>query len=421
MNNAKSSLTRGFLQKVILFIARIGADPNDSDEMRLKKRILVSVVFGGIFVLTAMGVLYIVLGEPLAGTIFLAYVTIMFFSLILFGLMRRGFSLFSLSQIALALIVSCAMELILGGFANSAGYVLYGLLAPLGALILYGPRPALGWFLAYAVLIIISIFLQPYLRPANNLPSTASTVLFGMNVAFVASFVSGMLIYFVSQRDLAFRLLRGEQEKSENLLLNILPKEIAAILKNESRIIADQFDGASILFADVVNFTPMSSGMSPTELVELLNEVFSHFDTLVEKYGLEKIKTIGDCYMIASGVPRPHPDHAQVLARMALEMQGYVGGKEFQGKRLAFRIGINSGPVVAGVIGRKKFIYDLWGDAVNTASRMESHGTGGAIQITRATYELIKDNFVCEPRGTVTVKGKGEMEVWHVIGVKRET
>jgi guanylate cyclase len=156
--------------------------------------------------------------------------------------------------------------------------------------------------------------------------------------------------------------------------------------------------------------------MEPTELVELLNEVFSYFDLLIDKHGLEKIKTIGDCYMAASGVPRPRADHAQVLTRVALEMRDYVSQHEFQGRKLSFRIGINSGPVVAGVIGRKKFIYDLWGDVVNTASRMESHGQGGRIQITRDTYELVKHDFVCEPRGTVNVKGKGDMEVWFVNG-----
>jgi guanylate cyclase len=155
-------------------------------------------------------------------------------------------------------------------------------------------------------------------------------------------------------------------------------------------------------------------------LVELLNEVFSDFDALVEKYGLEKIKTIGDCYMVASGVPRPRADHAQTLIRMALEMREHVNQHTFHGKTLNFRIGINSGPVVAGVIGRKKFIYDLWGDAVNTASRMESHGMGNTIQITKDTYELIKDDFVCEPRGLVNVKGKGDMEVWQVVEAKSD-
>jgi guanylate cyclase len=205
-------------------------------------------------------------------------------------------------------------------------------------------------------------------------------------------------------------------------LLNILPKEIAAILKDEQRIIADHYDGASVLFADMVNFTPMSAEMTPVEMVELLNEIFSHFDGLVEKYNLEKIKTVGDCYMVAAGVPRPRPDHAQVLTHLALEMRDFLKSRTFRASRpVDFRIGLNSGPVLAGVIGRKKFIYDLWGDAVNTASRMESHGTGGAIQITRATYDLIKDDFACEPRGTVNVKGKGEMDVWHVTGVKSKT
>jgi adenylate cyclase len=160
----------------------------------------------------------------------------------------------------------------------------------------------------------------------------------------------------------------------------------------------------------------MSAKMSPTDLVDLLNEVFSYFDNLVEKYDVEKIKTIGDCYMVASGVPRPRPDHAHVLARLALDMRQFVNQSKFGAHKISLRIGINSGPVVAGVIGRKKFIYDLWGDAVNTASRMESHGSEGTIQITRATYELIKDDFVCEPRGTVYVKGKGEMEAWQICG-----
>ena len=212
--------------------------------------------------------------------------------------------------------------------------------------------------------------------------------------------------------------LRIEQEKSENLLLNILPKDIAELLKKKPDSIAEQYSEASILFADVVNFTPMSSQMKPIELVELLNQVFSQFDDLVEKYDLEKIKTIGDCYMVASGVPRPRQDHAKVITCLALDMQDIVRKNDYFGRKLIFRIGINSGPVVAGVIGRKKFIYDLWGDAVNTASRMESNGTGGLVQITKETYNLINDDFVCEPRGVIHVKGKGELPVWFVHGRK---
>jgi guanylate cyclase len=172
------------------------------------------------------------------------------------------------------------------------------------------------------------------------------------------------------------------------------------------------------MFVDMVNFTPMSAHMKPEELVGLLNEVFCYFDTLTEKYGLEKINTVGDCYMVAAGVPRPRSDHAHALAYMALEMRDYIRGAKFGGKQLTFRTGINSGPVVAGVIGRTKFAYDLWGDTVNTASRMESHGAGGVIQITERTFELIKDDFICEPHGLLNVKGKGDMNVWYVLGKK---
>ena len=167
-----------------------------------------------------------------------------------------------------------------------------------------------------------------------------------------------------------------------------------------------------------VNFTPMSATMTPTELVELLNDVYSYFDTLVEKYDLEKIKTIGDCYMVAAGVPRRRDDHATILTQLALDIRDYVSRHKFRGRQLAFRIGINSGSLVAGVIGRKKFIYDLWGDAVNTASRMESHGAGGLVQITEDTYNLVKNDFNCESRGKIDVKGKGEINAWYVSGRK---
>jgi class 3 adenylate cyclase len=152
-------------------------------------------------------------------------------------------------------------------------------------------------------------------------------------------------------------------------------------------------------------------------VVGYLDHLFSHFDDLAERHGLEKIKTIGDCYMVAAGVPTPRPDHARALALMALDMLDAMRSDDEVGRLgLELRVGINSGPVVAGVIGRKRFLYDLWGDAVNTASRMESHGTPGRIQITGATCELLADEFECEPRGTIAVKGKGEVEAWYLIG-----
>jgi guanylate cyclase len=173
------------------------------------------------------------------------------------------------------------------------------------------------------------------------------------------------------------------------------------------------------VFADIVDFTPLAQRMSPTEVVGTLDRLFSQFDALVERHGLEKIKTIGDCYMAAAGVPDPSPDHAQRAARLALDMRATIAqSAPVDKEHLQLRIGINSGPLTAGVIGSKRFLYDLWGDAVNTASRMESNGTPGQIQITRATYDLVKDAFVCERRGTIQVKGKGEMETWYLVGAR---
>ncbi|MEA5470032.1 adenylate/guanylate cyclase domain-containing protein [Spirulina sp. 06S082] len=214
--------------------------------------------------------------------------------------------------------------------------------------------------------------------------------------------------------------LEEEQEKAEQLLLNILPHAIAQTLKSDQSAIAEHFDEVTILFADIVGFTALSAQLSPIELVKLLNEIFSQFDKLVDEFALEKIKTIGDAYMIASGLPLPRSDHAEAMADMALAMQNAV--EKFQQKyeqSLQIRIGINTGVVVAGVIGKKKFIYDLWGDAVNIASRMESSGEPSAIQVTEATYARLKDTFDLEKRGTIQIKGKGEMVTYWLRGRKK--
>jgi guanylate cyclase len=246
-------------------------------------------------------------------------------------------------------------------------------------------------------------------------------VFLNVNGFLVWANVAGMFAsYFMelyARKDyLQRRTIEAERAKADDLLLNILPREIAATLKENAREIAEEFPTATILFADIVGFTPLAAAARPHEVVAMLNEVFSRFDDLAERYGLEKIKTIGDCYMAAAGVPSPHQDHAFAAASMALAMRSLMRESTFAGgRKLQLRIGLNSGPVIAGVIGRKKFLYDLWGDTVNTASRMESHGSPGEVQITRATYELLRRDFRCEPRGVVRVKGKGTMEVWHVL------
>jgi adenylate cyclase len=213
--------------------------------------------------------------------------------------------------------------------------------------------------------------------------------------------------------------IQNEQEKSEKLLLNILPRSIADRLKVSSDCIADGFPEATVLFADIVGFTELSSRLSPQDLVARLNQIFSAFDTLAEKYGLEKIKTIGDAYMVVGGLPKPSAEHSVSVAKFALEMRSELQRiNESLGELFDIRIGINSGPVVAGVIGIKKFTYDLWGDTVNVASRMESHGKPGEIHISESFYEKVRSHCDCESRGTVIIKGKGEMKTYWLRSVK---
>jgi class 3 adenylate cyclase len=212
------------------------------------------------------------------------------------------------------------------------------------------------------------------------------------------------------------RALQLEQERSERLLLNVLPAPIATRLKAGEPVIADAFPEVTVLFADIVDFTRRSQRISPAQVVQALNELFSAFDELAQRYGVEKIKTIGDAYMVAGGLPDPRPDHAQAIAEMALAVQAEVTRHtDPSGRPLAVRIGIDTGPVEAGVIGTAKFSYDLWGDTVNTASRMESHGIPGCIQVTERTYQRLRDGYRFQQRGPIQVRGMGELVTWFLV------
>ncbi len=212
---------------------------------------------------------------------------------------------------------------------------------------------------------------------------------------------------------------RAQRLHIQRLMLRVFPKSVADALERDL-VVADEFDSASILFADIVGFTSLSDQMPASEVVAMLNEVFSELDQLVDELRLEKIKTVGDCYMVAAGVPETRDDHAAALCDFGLRMQALVAERTFHGRSLRFRVGINSGPLFAGVIGQKRFLYDLWGDAVNVASRMESTGTAGCVQITDVTHDLVRDVFECEPQGVIEVRGKGPMNVWHVVGARAE-
>jgi class 3 adenylate cyclase len=260
------------------------------------------------------------------------------------------------------------------------------------------------------------------------LTSETGIVVFTMhNFFFLGANIIGMFASYAleryTRRDFLQKYtIQAERDQADRVLYNVLPETIAERLKQNQETIAEEFNSASVLFADIVNFTPISARFAPNEVFDMLNDLFSRFDELVDKYDVEKIQVAGDAYMVAAGVPNPRPDHATVLARLALDMLDCVKTvKYLEGKHpIEIRIGLNSGSLMAGVIGRKKYYYALWGDMVNIASRMQSHGTSGKIQITREMYELVKDDFVCEYIGRINVKGKGPMEAWHLLAKKEE-
>jgi adenylate cyclase len=410
------SWMRAGTDRVTTRLTFVGADSNDDEDLRARKALLVLISALILPVAALWGALYLAFGSPV-GVVPLVYFCILLGSIAVFSRTRDFPSLLRVGQIDILLAPTLSM-IPLGGFLASGGVGLWGILAPLAALVFSDVRSAARWYVAYLVVFLGSGIAGEVIGPIwSPVPGWFTSTMLALNIAVGGTIVFTLLAVFAGQRRDALAALRLEQAKAENLLLNILPRSIADKLKARTERIADQFGAASILFADVVDFTPWSEGLPPAEVVGYLDDLFSHFDGLAERYGLEKIKTIGDCYMVAAGVPTPRPDHARALGLMALDMLEAMGsGNEVGHLGLDLRIGINSGPVVAGVIGRKRFLYDLWGDAVNTASRMESHGTPRRIQITRATYELLADEFECEPRGTIVVKGKGEVEAWYLVG-----
>ena len=407
---------KGFVETVGQAVERIGGASDETEELRLQQTLTVAV---GVMMGSAgvvWGLFLLVFNEALPSLIPFGYTVATVSNVALFRATHR-YRLFRFNQLALSLFLPFLAMISLGGYQESGAMVIWSLVAPMGAVLFTGRREAVGWFVGFIAVVTLGAALEPVLRDGNNLPVWTIFVLYVMNVGTPFTLAIILLIHFLTQKDAAMEMLHQEQEKSDRLLLNVLPKEIVPALKEDDATVADHFESVSVLFADVVGFTSLSERLPPREMADLLNEVFSFFDTLADEYGLEKIRTIGDNYMIASGVPVPRADHAHALAGMALDMVSHVGqprgGRDV---KLQFRLGMNSGPAVAGVIGRQKFHYDLWGDAVNTASRMESHGVPGKIQIARPTYDLIKDDFVCVPRGLVEVKGKGQMETWFLEG-----
>jgi class 3 adenylate cyclase len=411
------------LTELLLRLGSAAHRPHDSEDERLRKSILVLTSIFITLLTPIWFVGYTLLGRPLAAAIPLTYAVVTVASLV--HLWRtKHYDFFRFSQLAMMLVLPFAFQWALGGFLNGSAVSLWAFVSALGALIFYRPRVGAWWFAAFTALLVISAAIDPSLaRAVPPFPESLRAAFLAINLASVTLVTYVALQYFVRGRERAtealvqaHRRLQAEQDKSERLLTNVLPVPIAERLKEGEEVIADAHPDVTVLFADVVDFTPLAERTTPDNLVRFLDDVFSRFDELAERFGLEKIKTIGDAYMAVAGLPDPRPDHADAAANMALAICDALAVMTGPSRgSVQARVGLNSGPVVAGVIGRKKFIYDLWGDTVNTASRMESHGIPGRIQVTEATYQLLRGRYAFEERGPIEVKGKGQLRTYLLI------
>ena len=348
-------------------------------------------------------ILFFAAGLPLLGRILAAYSLVCLLATVL-AMTRPRLGPVAIVSLALAGIVSNLLaHLTVGGFAAGIWFLLWVVILPL-SVYLSGARRQGVLVLAVALLAVVAaVVLDPRLDAPLALPEWLLLIHNGfvLSASVLILFLWGVTV--IQQLDVARR-------RADALLLNVLPAPVADRLKHDTSTIADGFDEVTVLFADIVNFTTMSADTDPVDVVNFLNDLFSQFDDLVEARGLEKIKTIGDAYMVAAGLPTPRPDHCEAVVAFGLDMLDVIKRcKAWHGQTVHMRIGVNTGPVVAGVIGRRKFIYDLWGDTVNTASRMESNGLVDVIQVTQVVRDRLAGKYVFEERLPITIKGKGEM------------
>lgn len=401
------------LQRFIDRIDNAATLADDPPPVRLRKTLLIFLGAAGVLIVP-WGALYLArAGLPLAAAVALGF-SLLSAAALAHLLITKREAVAAWLQLTGLLLAPLLVQWTAGGFAASGAAVLWSLLSPLCALVFLGTRAAVAWFAGFALL-VLALGARDVAAGAD----AQAVLLLCENILIVSCLAFIALRFFIVERDRAQAALEREQERSERLLLNILPAPIAERLKAGHKTLADGYAEATILFADLVGFTRMSATVSPERLVEVLNRLFSRFDELSEHYGVEKIKTIGDAYMVCAGLPVPRPDHAEAIADMALGMRGALEehNREF-GSELKIRIGINTGPVVAGVIGLKKFIYDLWGDTVNLASRLESHGVPDGIQVSAATWARLRERYDFVARGPLEVKGIGQVQAYLLIGTK---
>ncbi len=403
----------------------------DTPEDKLRKSLLIFACAFMNFAVVLWLAIYWMMGLNFSSNVPLAYQLVSIGSLVIY-LKTKNFEVFRFVQLSLFLFAPFIMQWSIGSSVSSSGVMLWALLAPIGALVVSDWKESVPWFFAYIVMTIISGAFDYFLGTGNegNLSMKTIGVFFALNFVAMSSIIYFLVRYFVvemerikTQLDQQHQLLEQEQEKSERVLLNVLPSAIAERLKNDQGgLIADGYADVTVMFVDLVNFTQLTEMLAPTEMVGLLNDIFSGFDTLSEKYGVEKIKTLGDAYMVVGGFDGTRNTYTCDIADMAMEMRDFVANNpKFTKYHLSVHTGIATGPVVAGVIGTKRFIYDLWGDTVNIASRLTDEATFGVIQVDKMTYNRLRDSFAFEPRATVNIKGKGEMAMYRLtarLGVR---
>lgn len=408
---------KSFIALPSFFWRRLRRDTDNSLSRTILTLLLIAetiVCFLWIYTLSGLGE-----GYALMVSIPYVYIVISYVSLFLLYRLEK-FEYFVFIQLLMLLVMPFFMQWAIGGFVASSGMAIWSILSPVGALMILRSKQSTPWFFLFLGLVLLSwLFDARFAISALPLPMMTRNLLFVINLTGVASIIYIVTRYFQSQKQLALEDLAEERQRSDRLLLNILPEKIANRLKQNDLMIAEAFDEVTILFADLIDFTSFSSQMPPSHLIGFLNQIFSAFDQLTEKYGVEKIKTIGDAYMAVGGLPERTEGHAIAIAQLSLEMIKTLNQlNATMGIRLNMRIGINTGPVVAGVIGNSKFSYDLWGDAVNVASRMEHHAGENSILVSQTTFEKLKDQFTFGHAIVLSVKGKGELRAYELVGRK---
>ena len=409
-------------------IARLGQaaiDPADSDEIRLRKTLLMFA--SGLMNMAAIIwlAIYWSMGLTLPTSIPLGF-QVLSASVLFIYLRTRNFDFFRVAQLALFLFFPFIIQWSIGSFVSSSGVALLALLAPIGAMVCYGPRESIPWFFAFVVLTVVSGVFDFFLATGEDygIPMRTIAVFFVMNFTIISTMVYLLLRHFVQERNrfekqLAeqHELVRIEREKSERLLVSILPPHVADRLKRQPGTIADGFADVSVMFADVVNFTRLAEELTPNQVVSFLDEVFTRFDKLTEQYGLDKIKTIGDAYMVVGGLAGDRLNYVDNTADMALEIMELTH-TDPQLRRLGVQlhIGIATGPAIAGVIGATRFIYDLWGDTVNLSSRLTSEASGGNILVDKTTFRRLGHRYSFDAPREIEIKGKGSTTVYRLSG-----